>query len=102
VGTVGHGGNSGFQALNLAAQFGARRIVLIGYDFTGPHWHPNHAKPLANPHEEAMARWRGHLDAAAPLYKAWGVEVLNASPVSRLKAYPRVSIEDALRETVAA
>src|SRR3954470_8816460 len=32
TGKLGSGGNSGFQALNLAVQFGAKRIVLVGFD----------------------------------------------------------------------
>jgi hypothetical protein len=31
-GYVGGGANSGFQALNLVVQWGAKRILLIGYD----------------------------------------------------------------------
>ena len=31
-GVVGSGGNSGFQMINLAAQFGATGIALIGFD----------------------------------------------------------------------
>jgi hypothetical protein len=34
VGVVGWGGNSGFHAVNLAAQFGAKKILLVGIDFT--------------------------------------------------------------------
>jgi hypothetical protein len=102
VGTLGAGGNSGFQAVNLAAQLGARRVVLIGFDFKGRHWHDDHAKPLRNPDPSGMLRWVGHMDAAAEQYRAWGVEIVNASPVSALRAYPRVPIEEALQETIAA
>mgnify|MGYP002145968013 CR=1 FL=1 len=48
-GTVGCGGNSGFQALNLALQFGCTRIILVGYDMRldkGLHWHGAHPKEL--------------------------------------------------------
>jgi hypothetical protein len=102
AGTLGAGGNSGFQAVNLAAQLGARRVILIGFDFKGKHWHDDHAKPLRNPDPSGMLRWVGHMDAAAEQYRAWGVEIVNASPVSALRAYPRVPIEEALQETIAA
>ena len=39
---IGGGGNSGFQALNLALQWGARKIILVGFDLTdenGLHWY---------------------------------------------------------------
>lgn len=38
---IGSGGNSGFQALNIAVQFGASRIMLIGFDMqdrSGVHY----------------------------------------------------------------
>jgi hypothetical protein len=41
-GCIGAGGNGGFQALNLAVQFGCDRVMLIGYDMRvdlGEHWH---------------------------------------------------------------
>lgn len=102
IGTVAGGGNSGFQAVNLAAQFGARRIVLVGFDFGGPHWHGDHAAPLRNPRQSTLAEWRQTMDAAAPVYAEWGVEVLNVSPISALTAYPVVSMVDALSEELEA
>lgn len=96
---VGWGGNSGFQALNLAAQFGANRIVLVGYDMTtrhGAHWHGRHPNGMANPSEPNIARWRRALDGAAQSLVDAGVEVLNASPISMLTGYPRVRFVDAL------
>lgn len=97
IGTVAGGGNSGFQAVNLAAQFGARRIVLIGFDMGGTHWHGDHAAPLRNPRQSTLAEWRQTMDEAAPVYAEWNVEVLNASPISALTAYRKVSVRDALR-----
>ena len=32
-GRINHGCNGGFQAINLAYQFGAGRIILLGYDY---------------------------------------------------------------------
>jgi len=99
VGVIGSGGNSGFQALNLAVQFGAKRIVLVGYDMrvdAGLHWHGAHPHGLNNPSAGSVMRWAATLDAQAPLLKRLGVEVLNASPVSALKAYPKVRLEDVL------
>jgi hypothetical protein len=99
AGHIGWGGNSGFHGLNLAVQFGAARIVLVGYDMTllnGVHWHGPHAARLNNPTGRALVRWAEILDAQAPLLAGLGVEVLNASPVSALAAYPKVSLEEAL------
>lgn len=98
-GTVGGGGNSGFQALNLAVQFGAARIILIGFDMVegGKHWYGRNHWPMSNnPDKTNFKRWIGALEGAAPMLKAWGVTVLNASPSSALKSYPVVTIEQAL------
>lgn len=98
-GQLGDGGNSGFQAINLAAQFGARRIVLVGFDLRrdrGLHWHGRHPAGLNNPSERNLVRWRLVIDRAAAELAAIGVDVVNASPVSMLNAFPFTPIEDAL------
>ncbi|WP_090229681.1 hypothetical protein [Filomicrobium insigne] len=96
--TLGWGGNSGFHALNLAVQFGAKRVVLVGYDMRidrGVHWHGRHIR-MGNPTESAIRRWRQCLDAVAPRLASLGVDVLNASPISALTAYRKCSLEEAL------
>lgn len=93
LGEIGEGGNGGFHALNLAVQFGARRIVLVGYDMRvdlGVNWHGEHGHGLPNPGAPNVIRWRKVLDAQASLLTNMGVEVLNASPVSTLTAFPKV------------
>lgn len=93
------GGNSGFQALSLAVQFGARKIILVGFDMRldqGAHWHGKHPPGLNNPSDKSIAIWRRTLNAAAPALDALGVEVLNASPVSTVTAFPIVTLEEAL------
>lgn len=100
TGTVGGGGNSGFQALNLAVQFGARRIVLIGFDMQdigGLHWYGRNRWPQANnPNEGQMKRWATSMEKAAPALTERGVEVVNASPTSALAVFAKMSVEAAL------
>lgn len=102
IGRIGSGGNSGFQALNLAVQFGARRVLLVGYDMTdrsGVHWYGRNSwRGANNPHQQNFDRWLKAFDAAAPVLASLGVEVINASPVSAMKSFPRRSIEDTLKE----
>jgi hypothetical protein len=99
-GTIGNGGNSGFQALNLAVQFGVKRVLLIGYDMTmsgGTHWYGNNVwRGASNPNDGSFRRWIQHFDNAAPALKALGVEVINCSPISAINSFPRKSLEDAL------
>jgi len=98
-GTVGWGGNSGFHSLNLAVQFMARKIILVGYDMTlahGVHWHGAHPKGMNNPNEGNVVRWRRNIDAAAEVIAALGIRVINASPISALSQYPKMSLTEAL------
>ena len=98
-GEIGWGGNSGFSALNLAVQFGCKRIILVGMDMRidqGLHWHGKHSPGLNNPTEETTRRWRRVIDGQAPALQALGVEVVNVSPHSALHAYPKMTLEEAL------
>jgi hypothetical protein len=99
AGVIGDGGNSGFQALNLAIQFGADRIVLVGFDMNdvrGLHWHGPHGGGLANPDAYRFSRWRKILDDVAPSIAAMGIEVVDASIDGALTAYRKATIEQAL------
>lgn len=95
-GVLARGGHSGHQALNLSVQFGAKRIVLMGLDFIGEHWHGRHPSPLRNSKEATMVKWSERLDALAPMLKSLGVEVINCSQISRLTNYPRMSVREVL------
>jgi len=98
-GKVGYGGNSGFQALNLAVQFGCRTIILVGYDMhdrAGIHWHGRHEGGLRNPTKTSLARWRGVLDSQAEPLRQMGVRVINASTISALTAYPKMEFSAAM------
>lgn len=97
-GTVGWGGNSGFHSLNLAVQFGAARIVLVGFDMRvdhGLHWHGRH-EGMNNPTARNVERWRRCMDAAADTIASLGITVINASEISALTRYPKMSLEEAL------
>lgn len=100
TGVVGAAGNSGFQALNLAVQFGANRILLIGFDVHGrggEHWYGRNNWGFANnPTEDNYRRWRAAFEAAAEDLAARGIEVVNASPLSDLRKFRRMSVEQTL------
>lgn len=96
---IGWGGNSGFGALNIAVQAGATRIILVGYDMTtrfGRHWHQDHPNGMHNPTEGNVDRWRRAIDNAAAQLRPLGIEVFNASPISALRNYPKVTLAEAL------
>jgi hypothetical protein len=94
-GTVGCGGNSGFQAFNLAAQFGATGICLIGFDMTigdKLHWYGRNKWAGANnPTEANYRKWRKTFENAAPTAKSFGIDVVTvASRESALKCFPKI------------
>jgi len=89
------GGNSAFQAMNLAVIAGANRILLLGCDMTGKHWFGEHPKSLRKP--SPYGRFRRAFEEAAPQLKQLGVRVINCSPISRIQAYPKMTLEEALQ-----
>ena len=94
------GRNGGYQAINLAYHFGAKRILLLGYDMKiaadgRSHWFGEHAdwpvrpniyRDVFLPHFEGLAH---DLDAA-------GVDVVNCTPGSALEAFRKAPLDHAL------
>lgn len=98
-GVVGGGRNSGFQAFNFALQCGARRILLVAFDMRGDHWYGRNQWPKShNASDHDKAKWAKHFDDAAPVVRSLGVEVVNASMVSVIKAFPKKTIDQALAD----
>lgn len=96
--TIHHGGNSGYQAIGLAHQFGAARIVLIGYDMqrTGgrSHWFGDHPKGWTN--APGLARWVANYHALARDLIEAGVVVVNCTIETALTCFDRVALEEIL------
>ena len=91
--------NSGAAAVALAMDYGAARVVLLGFDLdVGPmgesHHHGDHPPGLGN--TESISDWPRHFDLIAKQAKKKEIEILNASRRTALKAFPRVTLEDVL------
>ena len=90
--------NSGAGALLMAAHYGAERIIMLGYDCGYGeggvrHWHGDHPKTLGN--AGAVNKWASQFaDAGKQL---GGVQVINASRVTKLTLWPTLQLEDALK-----
>lgn len=101
------GQNSGYQAINLAVHLGAKRILLLGYDMEAPfvngrlktHWFGDHPGGTSPHVYDQMLPW---FDTLVQPLKERGVEVVNCTGGGRLRCFPRMSIQEALPETVAA
>jgi hypothetical protein len=96
-GVIGGGRNSGFQALNLAVQFGAARILLVGYDMTcgkHKHWYgANQWERANNPTDHWFERdVIPHMERAIATIAKIGVEITTTSPYGRL-SIKRVDVE---------
>lgn len=104
-GRIGSGGNSGFQALNIAAQFGARKILLVGFDMhtgAGVHWYGMNTWNMANnPGDPQLMKWRSAFASQAVVLRKMGVEVVNASPDSAIRCFPIRSVEETMEEWLA-
>lgn len=92
------GKNGGYQALNLAVNMGARRIVFFGLDMGASpdgrvHWHKEHERPT--PAEVFGRVMLPKFEAVAPSLEMLGIEVFNASEFSHLEAFPKITQERA-------
>jgi hypothetical protein len=100
-----HGHNSGFRAIGLAFHFGAKTIVLLGYDMRRgtadkpklEHWHGDHPVPSRSEYPFFVKHFRTIAD---PL-KEHGVRVLNCTPGSALDAFEMADLRDVLKPRMA-
>lgn len=89
-------GNSGAGAIALAVKAGASRVILLGYDcqFTGgkAHHHGDHPPGLGN--AGSLPKWPDQFKRLAASIE--GVEVINCTRQTALRAFPRMALEDSL------
>lgn len=92
--------NSGAQAMQLAWQLGARRLVLIGFDMQPikgkVHWFGDHPRGLIN--ESPWQMFIAAFDVIAADCEKASIEVINTSMESRLRCFPRMTLREALCE----
>jgi len=85
------GFDSGTSAINVAYHFGARTIVLLGYDMTGGHFCKH---PLQNPPQDHFRNHMAPLKRLNQDAKSKGVRIVNCSPISAVTAFERGRLED--------
>lgn len=91
---IAYGGNSGFQALNLAVVQGATKVILLGYDYgfkSKKHWFddtPHARKSRPSNYED----WLKRIREAAPLIP---VPVINCSRESAIDCFSRMTLREA-------
>lgn len=100
---ISNGGNSGHQALNLCVQFGAKDIILLGFDCDHNdnrlHWYGrNNWLNANNPMKYNYDRWKTGFEAAKKGLDKLGIDVVNCSPVSTIKTFRKASLETIMEE----
>ncbi len=97
---IHYGGNSGFQAINLAIHMlgGKGRIILVGFDMRAikgkRHFFGEHPKELVST-KNGYKNWPPRFDVAAKMLPP-GLEIINCTPGSALKCFPQMSLAEAL------
>lgn len=93
---VHFGGNSGYQAINLAYLMGAKRIILLGFDCKPvdgkDHWFGQHPNGLIQ--IQPYQLWMNHFPSLAKDLENRDIEVINCSPDSAIQCFKKMSIED--------
>jgi hypothetical protein len=96
------GYNSGMLAIDYAAQRGAKKIILLGYDCSvkhGIHHHGPHEK-THNPNPTKCEIWQGQFQYVQKVHS--GVDIVNCSRYTELRAFRRGILEDEIAESLSA
>ncbi len=92
---IHQGSNSGYQAINLAYNHGATRIILLGYDMmlgNKAHWFGDHPNKVRSSYP-AFIRFYSDM---APQAKQLGLEIINCTRKTALHCFERKSLDSAL------
>jgi hypothetical protein len=93
---INQNGNSGAQAMNLAYHLGAQRIILLGFDLCGTHFHGSHPAPLNDPIALSFQVWQKGFHALAEGLAWQGIKVVNCSRHTKLTGFTRGALETTL------
>lgn len=98
---IHQGGNSGYQAINLAYLWGAQTIIMLGLDCSKSpdgqaHWFGQHGPELTQ--QQPYDIWQARFPALAQELKDDGVRVLNCSRQTALTCFERMTLENAIEE----
>lgn len=98
---IHHGGNSGYNAIQLARLFGAKKIILLGFDHQHTqgltHWFGDHDKYHFKKNADDVDRWVSNFDNLMSLMT--DVDVVNCSLETAITSCRRSDIETELKES---
>lgn len=93
---ISSGYNSGLMALEMAINFGAARVLLLGFDFSvknGTHCHGDHKK-TPNPTQAKCDMWKDYAQRLRDAYP--DAEIVNCSRETECNVFPRMSLDAAI------
>ncbi len=100
-GVIQSGANSGFGAFNYGYLKRAKRIALFGFDFIPDAERYNQDRytwqQKNNSPQHYWQNWGDCFSGCRAQLAAAGVAVMNASPISTIKAFDKCTIEEGLR-----
>lgn len=96
--------NSGCAAISLAANLGAKRIILLGFDMklngdNKQHWHSYYGtanRKNINPKGLPFHRHMRSIGNIAKDAHRRGIEIINANPDSAIDAFKKMNVKDLL------
>ena len=93
--------NSGASAINLAVHLGVKQIILLGFDMRldegkNQHWHKCYTTNIKTVGHSLQAHLKGFPAIAEDLKKE-NIEVLNASPHSKIQEFKKLTIRECLK-----
>lgn len=93
---IHEGCNSGYMAINLAMHFGARRVILLGFDAKGTsHFFGKHSeRGLPDRHDYSDLGW--HFGRMHP--ERYGLQVVNCTRDTSLTCFKTAVLEDIVHE----
>ena len=104
--TVSWNYNSGSAAINVAANAGAKRIFLLGFDMKlnergDQHFHSMYKskRTAANPAKRKNLRFFQHLKSFPEISRdaeRRGIEIYNVCPDSEIQQFPRITLKQAI------
>jgi hypothetical protein len=95
---IHYGSNSGFQITNIAYLLGIKYMVLLGFNMMVMGDKKEPMRHFFGDHPQGLSRNSSYQSFAAQFefIKTNGVRVVNATEPSRLKAFPKMSLKDAI------
>jgi hypothetical protein len=97
------GNNSGLGALMLAIALGCKRIGLLGYDFQvqgdKTHFHDGYNQAMPT-FVTNLEMFRKAIDELGPAMLELGIDIVNLSPRSTLKSFPRSNVKTFLERKI--